>query len=114
MATRDYRLTGVGAFESLFRAGRRREGRYVQLVHAAAARDPGRVGFVVGRKVLPRAVDRNRFKRLVRDMLRRDRSGLLHLDLIVRLKRPLSRAEIEAAAAEAGELLARCARETAP
>lgn len=110
MSTRQYRLTGVGAFEALFRAGRRIEGRYVQLVHTAAARDPGRVGFVVGRKVLPRAVDRNRFKRLVREMLRRARPELLHLDLIVRLKRPLAAAEIGAAATEAGDLLVRCAR----
>jgi ribonuclease P protein component len=51
---------------------------------------PGRVGFVVGRKALPRAVDRNRFKRKLREVLRRARPDLEGYDLVVRRARRIS------------------------
>lgn len=105
MSERRYRLTGVGAFEAVFQNGRRHEGRFVQIVAAPAQSPPGRAGFVVGRKVLRRAIDRNRFKRRVRQFLRESRTLLLDVDVIVRLKRPLARDEIDEAAAEAGALL---------
>mgnify|MGYP000207784331 CR=1 FL=1 len=50
-------LTGQGAFDTVFRGGRRIEGRYLQLVAMPAARVPGRAGYVIGKKALPRAVD---------------------------------------------------------
>jgi ribonuclease P protein component len=90
----------------VFRTGRRFEGRYLQLIAAPAAHPPGRAGFVVGRKALPRAVDRNRLKRVVREVLRASRPGIEGFDLIVRLKRPLKRVEVDAAAGEAATLLA--------
>jgi len=90
----------------VFRNGRRFDGRYLQLIATAAATAPGRAGFVVGRKVLPRAVDRNRLKRCVREALRAARPALEAVDLIVRVKRPLAREEINAAAAEAATLVA--------
>lgn len=68
---------------------------------ARAERTPGRTGLVVGRKVLPRAVDRNRFKRKVRESLRRARPAIEAFDLIVRLKRPAPGPELAAAVEEA-------------
>ncbi|CAG0976058.1 hypothetical protein BURK1_01488 [Burkholderiales bacterium] len=76
-----------------------------------AGRAPGRVGLVVGRKALPRAVDRNRFKRKVREILRRARPGIESWDMIVRLKRPATGPELRAATDEADRLIARL-RET--
>src|SRR5258705_9505847 len=58
-ASRRCRLTGAGAFETVFRTGRRSEGEFLQLVSTPAAQPCGRVGFVIGSKTLPRAVDRN-------------------------------------------------------
>jgi ribonuclease P protein component len=66
---------------------------------------PGRVGLVVGRKALPRAVDRNRFKRKVREVLRRERPGLEGYDLVVRLKRPAPGIELDAAIEEADGMI---------
>jgi ribonuclease P protein component len=109
LSERHYRLTGVGAFEAVFRQGRRLDGRYVQLIAAPAQSLPGRAGFVVARKVLRRAIDRNRFKRRVRQFLRESRSGIEGMDVIVRLARPLRRDQIDIAATEAGELLLRLA-----
>lgn len=60
---------------------------------------------MVGRKALPRAVDRNRFKRKVRETLRRARPAIEAYDLIVRLKRPAPGPELDAAADEAALMI---------
>jgi len=74
-------------------------------VVASAQQAPGRAGLVVGRKALPRAVDRNRFKRKVRVALRRARPAIDAYDLIVRLKRPAPGPELAAAVEEAEGLI---------
>ena len=78
----------------------------MQVVATAAARTPGRVGYVIGRKTLPRAVDRNRLRRCLRETVRALRPSIIGFDVIVRVKRAGNRAEIDAAIAEAGRLLA--------
>lgn len=93
----------------MFRHGKRREGRYVQLVIApaatAGASPQGRYGFVVSSKVMPRAVDRNRFKRVLRARLAGLRDQAAPFDLVIRIKRrvpPQARVE---AVSEAAALL---------
>ncbi|MEO5701712.1 MAG: ribonuclease P protein component [Casimicrobiaceae bacterium] len=105
--SRRHRLTGQGAFEAVFQCGRRQEGRFVQLVWMPARGPVGRVGYVVGKKALPLAVDRNRVKRMLRPIVRAARPQIDPYDLIVRLKRPCGRAEFKVVAAEATRLLAR-------
>ncbi|MCL2296990.1 MAG: ribonuclease P protein component [Proteobacteria bacterium] len=104
-----FRLSGPQAFARVFKEGRRREGRYVQIVAAtASASSDGRVGMVVSRKALSRAVDRNRFKRKMREalrVLRVDDHPLIRGDLVIRVKPALPREAIDAAAAEAFGLL---------
>jgi len=105
-ASRRCRLTGAGAFEALFRTGRRNEGEFLQLVSAPAARTCGRVGYVIGRKALPRAVDRNRVRRMLRVVLREGKPIIGGLDVIVRVKRPVARSEFARIVAEARSMLA--------
>ena len=102
---RAFRLTGAGAFEAVFREGRRSEGRHVQLVAAAAAQAPGRIGYVIGRKTLPRAVDRNRLRRRLRETVRAMRPALMPYDVILRVKKVANRMELDAAVSEAASLL---------
>ena len=90
----------------MFREGRRSEGRHVQLVAAAAAQIPGRIGYVIGRKTLPRAVDRNRLRRRLRETVRAMRPELASYDVILRVKRVANRMELDAAVNEAESLLA--------
>ena len=104
--SRRYRLTGTGAFEQVFRSGVRREGEFLQLVSVAAARECGRVGFVIGRSALPLAVDRNRVRRMLRAALHDARPAIEGHDVIVRLKRRPARSEFPMVAAEAARLLA--------
>ena len=101
-----YRLSGQGAFETVFRTGRRIDGRYLQLVVAPASAGLGRTGYVIGRKVLARAVDRNRVRRKLREVFRALRPAIAAYDVIVRVKRIANRAEQDAAVAEGARLLA--------
>jgi ribonuclease P protein component len=67
---------------------------------------PGRVGFVIGKKALPLAVDRNRVRRMLREAVRAARPGIEGHDVILRLKRGCPRHEFRLIAAEAARLLA--------
>jgi ribonuclease P protein component len=80
-------------------------------VSAPAQQRVGRAGFVIARKALPLAVDRNRLRRLLRVELARARPALDAYDVIVRLMRSCARSELSAVAAEAGELLRALAAE---
>lgn len=103
-----YRLSGAAAFTRIFGQGKRRGGHFIQIIFAPAELPSiGRYGFIVSKKTLPRAVDRNRFKRKVRVALRALRLPLSRYDVVVRVKIKVMRSEIDAAAAEAEMLLTR-------
>ena len=93
----------------MFRAGRRVDGAYVQIIVAPTAAARGRTGYVIARKVLARAVDRNRIRRKLREVVRTHRAALAAFDVIIRVKRAANRSEQDAAAAEAQRLLLDCA-----
>ena len=105
-ASRRCRLTGAGAFEAVFRTGRRSEGEFLQLVAAPAAHPCGRVGFVIGSKALPRAVDRNRVRRMLRVVLRDARPAICGLDVIVRVKRGAPHSQFAQIVTEARRMFA--------
>jgi ribonuclease P protein component len=90
--THRHRLRGTAAFAAVFRSGRRFEGSRLQILAVPTSSAAGRVGYVIGKKLLGRAVDRNRLKRMLRD-------------LIVRLRQPCPAAELGGVAAEAVALL---------
>jgi ribonuclease P protein component len=90
----------------VLRTGRRVEGAYLQLIFVPVAGGAGRVGYIIARKVMARAVDRNRVLRKLREVVRALRPGLSALDVIVRVKRARNRAEQDAAAGEGQRLLA--------
>ena len=89
----------------------------MQLVYVPAAPSDtpaGRYGFVVGRRAMKRAVDRNRFKRVVRERLRALANEVARYDLVIRVKRPVARDGVDAAAADAVALIERlCAARSA-
>jgi ribonuclease P protein component len=85
--------------------GRRIDGRHLQLIVAPATAGLGRTGYVIGRKVMARAVDRNRVRRKLREVFRALRPAVNAYDVIVRVKRVTNRSEQDAAVAEAVRLL---------
>ncbi|HEY3565247.1 MAG TPA: ribonuclease P protein component, partial [Casimicrobiaceae bacterium] len=68
---------------------------------------PGRVGYVIARKTIRLAVDRNRLRRKLREAVRAARPAIEAFDVILRVRRSVARSEIGDAAAEAPRLLAR-------
>lgn len=68
---------------------------------------PGRVGYVIGRKAMPRAVDRNRLRRRLRERVRAARPDVERYDIILRVRRNVARDDIAAAVDESRTLLAK-------
>lgn len=83
---RSYRLTKTDEFSSVFGFRKAIRGKWLMLHHQPRALGgSSRLGLVVGKKQLKRAVDRNLVKRVVREQFRRQREVLPAWDLIVRL-----------------------------
>ncbi len=93
----------------VFKSGARHDAHFLQLIAASAAGTPGRVGYVIGRKAMPRAVDRNRLRRRLRESVRAARPAIEAFDIIIRVKRNVPRAEIDRVNAESRRLLAQLA-----
>ncbi len=84
---RRYRLTKTDEFSSVFGFRKAIRGKLLMLHYQPRAEgftEP-RLGLVVGKKLLKKAVDRNRVKRIVREQFRCRRESLPPCDLIVRL-----------------------------
>ena len=84
---RRYRLTKTDEFSSVFGFRRAIRGKLLMLHYQPRpdGLNDARLGVVVGKKLLKRAVDRNRVKRIIREQFRRERRNLPACDLIVRL-----------------------------
>jgi ribonuclease P protein component len=84
---RRYRLTKTDEFSSVFGFRRAIRGKLLMLHYQPRpdGMNDARLGVVVGKKLLKRAVDRNRLKRIIREQFRRVRIDLPGIDLIVRL-----------------------------
>ena len=100
-----FRLRGAGAFQSLFELGVRHDAHFLQLIAAPAAQDPGRIGYIIGRKAMPRAVDRNALRRRLRESVRASRPAIERFDIILRVRQRVRRTDIAAAVGESRSLL---------
>ena len=60
---------------------------------------------MIGGKAIPRSVDRNRLRRRFREIVRAARPAIERYDVILRVKRAVTRDEIPAAATEGGALV---------
>jgi ribonuclease P protein component len=49
------------------------------------------LGIAVAKKLAKRAVDRNRLKRMIRELIRAAQSKELNADVVVKLKKPIGR-----------------------
>lgn len=77
------RLRQPSQFKRVFATGRRHGDRYFTVIAAENGGDLARLGLAVSRRNARRAVDRNRLKRLARELFRGQQSRLKGLDLIV-------------------------------
>ena len=65
------------------------------------------MGYVIGRKSIRNAVDRNRLRRRLRESVRALRPAVEAFDVILRVRRPMARSDIALAHGESRRLLAR-------
>lgn len=75
------------------------------MLAVAASGEVGRVGYVIGKQQLPRSVDRNYVRRMMREAVRLRRPAVSRYDIVLRLRAHCKRAALPALAHEAAELL---------
>ena len=109
VTSRRLRLRGARAFERVLRSGRRLPGVFLDIIFAPALTEVGRIGYVIGRRSIPLAVDRNRLRRGLREAWRLLRERLAPYDIVIRIKRPVARDELNAAVLEGAQALRRLA-----
>lgn len=73
-------------FSSVFRFRCAKRGQALTVLLAPNGCDQARLGLIVPKRVLPRAVDRNRMRRLLREWFRLRQSELQGLDVIAQVK----------------------------
>lgn len=83
---RDARLLKSRDFDRVFRSATLRQRRGALRLSAVANRmRTARLGLVVGKRALPKAHQRNRAKRVLRETFRRRRPGLPAMDIVVQV-----------------------------
>jgi ribonuclease P protein component len=83
----------------------------IQTQPPSASADPGaRLGLAISKRSAPRAVDRNRIKRLIRESFRAHKAALPSVDLVVMCRRAAISANNAALAVSIKALLLRLAR----
>ena len=81
---RSARILRAADFRAVFANARHKVScRHFLLLALPTGTGAGRVGLVVSKKSVPRAVERNRVKRLIREHYRKRRGELAGIDLIV-------------------------------
>ena len=111
--TRAHRLSGPHAFAAVFAHKCWVNGRLFQVYAKPNGVVQARLGVVVNKRVMPRAVARNYCKRMAREVSRAERNALAGVDLVVRARTSLTRAESARARAELCDLLHRAQRQCA-
>jgi ribonuclease P protein component len=109
---RSARLLRREHFGDALAAGRARTRRHFTLYVRPNGEPQARIGIITSKRVAPRAVDRNRMKRLVREVFRSVRQRLKGLDLVVQLRRCPPRAATATARAEVARMLEELAAAT--
>ena len=80
---RDLRLLKPAEYKRVFQNSRRSSDRCFTVLFLVNGRANARLGTAVAKKIIKRAVDRNRIKRLIRESFRFRQHDLAGLDLVV-------------------------------
>lgn len=90
---RSARLTDAKQYKQVFAGAQRRGDRYFTVLSVVNDAGCPRLGLAIAKRSLPRAVDRNRIKRLIRESFRHHRSDLPARDIVVLVKAEAGRAQ---------------------
>lgn len=109
--TRAQRLAGPHAFAAVFAYKCRVNGKLFQVYAKPNGVACARLGVVVSKRIIPRTVDRNYCKRLVREVFRAEHGTLSGIDVVVWPRTAVTRDASAAARAEVGDLLRRARKQ---
>lgn len=105
------RLRQRHEFEAVFAHRRTYSSRlYVVRINPQNNLSVARLGIIAAKKALPRAVDRNRGKRLVREVFRQAHQALATIDVVVQLRPALAKQDNATARDDLIELFARISK----
>lgn len=109
MIPRAYRLSNHQEIRRVFRLGNKAYGSLFSFIYLPNSLEKSRFAVVVSKKTAPRAVDRNRIKRLVRETLRSNLPYIIHGydSIVVFLKKPHEKPDLKAVSADIDFLLHR-------
>ena len=102
---RSARLQRREQFSAALAAGETRARRYFTAYVKPNGLPHARIGIIASRRVARRAVDRNRMKRMVRELFRTMPERLVGVDIVVQVRRCSPRGSSAAARAELARLL---------
>jgi ribonuclease P protein component len=104
------RLTKTEQFSAVFHANSAETGTTFQVLVKPTRQETARLGIVLGKRVTPRAVDRNYVKRLIREEFRMRKHSLGGMDVVVKLLKHLSKAQARQARTELSDLFSKVSR----
>lgn len=87
---RDRRLTTPADYQRVFNNARRSADRLLLVLATDNDLPQARLGMAIARNKIPRASERNRVKRIIRESFRRHQQDLAGLDLVVLARTNLS------------------------
>ena len=88
--TAAHRLLRADGFDRVVQAENISD-KNLKIYFARNDKNNARLGIIASKKTLPRAVDRNRIKRVIRDAFRRHSIKAMNLDLVVLVRRACAR-----------------------
>lgn len=89
---RSARLTEPKQYKRVFSGAARRGDRYFTVLSVPNEEGRARLGIAVARRTAPRAIDRNRIKRLIRESFRHQQYAMPARDIVVLVKPDARRA----------------------
>ncbi|OGT53553.1 MAG: ribonuclease P protein component [Gammaproteobacteria bacterium RIFCSPHIGHO2_12_FULL_41_15] len=91
--SKEYRIKKQSEFTAVFNNQQKIVGKYLVLYLLDNNQKTPRLGVVVSKKQVPKSVDRNRFKRLIKESIRLKQKDIIPLDLVVVIRRIALRAD---------------------
>jgi ribonuclease P protein component len=85
--SREYRLLTPESFDNVFEKPIKAASPYITILAKPNSLALPRLGFIVSKKNLKRAVWRNKFKRVIRENFRKNKHCLKNLDIVVIAKK---------------------------
>jgi len=98
--SRRRRLDGPNAFAPVFAYKCWLTGRWFQVFVKPSSAASARLGVVVSKRIMKRAVTRNAFKRLTRDVFRQSCATIVGVDFVVRPRAVVDSVDVAVARAE--------------